>query len=52
MQERCFWLETWTIEMCTVLLANVLGQVDAAMCWDKICSSKGFRITLRVLFFT
>ena len=33
--EHCFWLETWTTEICAVLLANVLGQVDAAVCWDK-----------------
>ena len=25
-RERCFWSETWTVEICTALLANVLGQ--------------------------
>ena len=29
--ERCFWLETCTAEICNVLLASVLGQVDAAV---------------------
>ena len=29
--ERCFWLETWTAEICTVLLASVLGQVNVAL---------------------
>ena len=24
--ERCFWLEAWTAEICTALLANVLGR--------------------------
>ena len=59
----CFWitvqkanvvfgLGTWTTEICTVLLADVLELVDVAVCQDKTCSSKGFRIALRVLFFT
>ena len=49
---HCFWLETWTAEIRTVLLADVLGLVDVAVCQDKTCSSKGFCITLRVLLFT
>ena len=28
--ERCFWSGLWTAETCTVLLENVLGQVDVA----------------------
>ena len=31
----CFWLVMWTAEICTVLLANVLGRVDVAVCQDK-----------------
>ena len=44
---RYFWLETWTTEICTVLLANVLGQVDVAVFQDKTSSSKSLTITLR-----
>ena len=29
--DRCFWLETWTAEICTVLFASVLGQEDVAV---------------------
>ena len=29
--ERCFWLEKWTAEVRTVLLAGVLGQADVAV---------------------
>ena len=51
--ERCFWFKTWTTDFCTVLLENVLGQVDVSQCFrTKTCSSKGFPITLRVSLFT
>ena len=50
--EHCFWLGTWITEMRTVLLAGVLEQVDAAVCQDRRCSSKGLRFTLRDSFFT
>ena len=33
--ELCFWLGTWTTEICTVLLASVLQRVDAAVCPGK-----------------
>ena len=33
--ERCFRLETWTADICTMLLANVLEQVDVAEFQDK-----------------
>ena len=33
--ERCFWLETWAAEICTVLLASLLGQVDVAVFRDR-----------------
>ena len=33
--ERYFWLVMWTAENCTVLLANVLGRMDVAVCHDK-----------------
>ena len=33
--ERCFWLGSWAAEICTVLLASVLGQVDVAVFQDE-----------------
>ena len=44
---HCFWLEMCTAEMRTGLLANL----QIAVCLDETCSSKGWRITLRTLFF-
>ena len=53
----CFWiivqaskilLGMWTTQICTVLLANVLGQVDVAVFQERTYSSAGFRITRRV----
>ena len=39
--ELCFWLETWTAEMRTRLLANVLEQEVAAVFQDKnVCIKK------------
>ena len=48
-----FWLGTWTAEMCTVLIESALGQADIAVCLgEKTCSSRGFRLALRVWIFT
>ena len=47
--ERCSWLEMWTAEIGTVLLATVLERVDVAVLQGKTCSSKRFNTTLRFL---
>ena len=49
---HCLWLETWTAEICTGLLAHVLEPVDIVVCLDTNCSSTVWLITLRILFFT
>ena len=33
--DHCFWLETWTTEIFTALLANVLERVDVAVFKDQ-----------------
>ena len=48
----CLLLGTWTTEIVTVLLADALELADVAVCQDKNFFIQGFRITLRVLFFT
>ena len=38
--EHCFWLETWTAEICTVLFANVLAQKVVAVSGPKYVHPK------------
>ena len=38
--ERYFWLGLWTTEICTVLLANVVEQLNVAVFEDKNMSSR------------
>ena len=36
--EHYFWLEMWTAEIFTALLASVLGQAGVAVCLESTCS--------------
>ena len=49
--ERYLCLGTWTAEICTELLANVLEQEVVAVLQDKTCPSKKLTFTTRELFF-